>query len=231
MSSSNFDVPAVSHSFQHLTQDFTHQSVSSFSRYQALEGILAGLTPETAIIATTGKTGRELFTIKDDPAHLYQVGSMGCASAIGLGVALNTEQSVCVLDGDGAALMKLGNWSTIGQKQPKNLVHIVLDNGTYDSTGGQHTAAGSTDFAAIAVACGYRQVIRCNDASGMEQALLHISKSNGPTLIHVAIAPGSMKNLARPDIHPREVASRFRAFVTQCNQSQSANDISTEGAR
>ena len=89
-----------------------------------------------AVVATTGKCGRELFTLADRPQHLYQVGSMGCASAMGLGVALHTPRPVVVLDGDGAALMKLGNLATIGSRAPANLVHIVLDNGVHDSTGG-----------------------------------------------------------------------------------------------
>ena len=83
---------------------------------------------DTAVIATTGKAGRELFTLADRPQHLYQVGSMGCASGMGLGVALNTPRPVVVVDGDGAALMKLGTLATIGAYAPPNLVHVLLDN-------------------------------------------------------------------------------------------------------
>ncbi|MEX2311625.1 MAG: phosphonopyruvate decarboxylase, partial [Rhodospirillales bacterium] len=126
-------------------------------RYSTLEAMLR-VVPDTAgIIVTTGKSGRELFTIEDRKQHLYQVGSMGCAAGMGLGVALNTEKPVIVVDGDGALMMKMGTLATIGAYAPGNLVHLVLDNGTYDSTGGQPTVSAGVDFAAAAVASGYRQ--------------------------------------------------------------------------
>ena len=108
-------------------------------RYAALERVVATAPKSAAIIATTGFCGRELYMIDDRPQHLYQVGSMGCASAMGLGVALNVARPVIVLDGDGAALMKMGSLATIGAQAPKNLVHIVLDNSVHESTGGQAT--------------------------------------------------------------------------------------------
>ena len=98
------------------------------TRAAALERFLQLVPAEGAVIATTGKCGRELFTLADRPQHLYQVGSMGGASGMALGVALNTANPVFVLDGDGAALMKLGTFATIGAHAPWNLVHILLDN-------------------------------------------------------------------------------------------------------
>ena len=79
-------------------------------RAAVLERFLGLASPSAAVIATTGKCGRELFTLADRAQHFYQVGSMGCASAMGLGVALNTPRPVVVLDGDGAALIKMGSW-------------------------------------------------------------------------------------------------------------------------
>ena len=111
--------------------------------------ILDDLTGDEAIIATTGKTGRELFTISDRPNHLYVVGGMGTASAIGFGVAhALPRQPVVVIDGDGAALMKMGSLATIGFYQPANLLHIILDNEAHDSTGGQQTASSGRAFRA-----------------------------------------------------------------------------------
>ena len=97
-----------------------------------LERFLALTDDRTAVVATTGKAGRELFTLADRPQHIYQVGSMGGASGMALGVALNTSAPVVVLDGDGAALMKLGTFATIGAYAPGNLIHILLDNGVHD---------------------------------------------------------------------------------------------------
>jgi phosphonopyruvate decarboxylase len=182
-------------------------------RVQVLERFL-GVVPETAaVVATTGKCGRELFTLADRPQHLYQVGSMGCASAMALGVALHTPRPVVVLDGDGAALMKLGNLATIGSRAPANLIHVVLDNGVHDSTGGQATVSGSVDFAAVALACGYSSGASCDSLPGFEQALGATRGYPGPHLIHVQIVPGSLARLGRPTVTPPEVARRFRKFL------------------
>ena len=183
------------------------------ARIDALETVLSAVSEECAIIATTGKCGRELFTLADRPQHLYQVGSMGCAGAMGLGVALNVDRPVVVLDGDGAALMKMGTFATIGAHGPENLIHIVLDNGTYDSTGGQPTVSASVDFAAVALACGYARGHRCDGLDGFRKALASASANGGPHLIHMRIAPGSLKNLGRPTTKPAEVALRFRDFL------------------
>ena len=183
------------------------------TRAAVLERVLASVPEEAAIVATTGKAGRELFTLADRPQHLYQVGSMGCASAFGLGVALNVQRPVVVLDGDGAALMKLGNMATIGAERPRNLVHVVLDNGVHDSTGGQRTVSGTCDFAAVAAACGYAEAIEVDDASRFAAAFDRALKQPGPNLIHVRIAAGSMSKLGRPTVAPKDVMARFRAFL------------------
>ncbi len=183
------------------------------TRIALLERLLAAVRDDAAIIATTGKTGRELFTLADRPQHLYQVGSMGCAAGMGLGVALNTARPVVVLDGDGAALMKLGTLATIGANRPPNLTHVLLDNGVHDSTGGQATVSPVVDFAAVALACGYRTAHVVDDAPGFDTALAAALAQPGPTLIHARIRPGSLATLGRPTIPPHEVARRFQGFI------------------
>jgi phosphonopyruvate decarboxylase len=184
------------------------------SRAAALERMLEIIAPDAAVIATTGKCGRELFTLSDRPQHLYQVGSMGGASGMGLGVALNVDRPVVVIDGDGAALMKLGALATIGAYAPAGLLHLVLDNGVHDSTGGQATVSASVDFAGVALACGYAYAARCADLAGFEAAWREAQADRGPALIHLKIAPGSMEKLGRPTVKPAEVARRFRDFLT-----------------
>ena len=184
------------------------------ARAEVLERLLALVPEAAAVIATTGKCGRELFTLADRPQHLYQVGSMGCASAMGLGLALNVARPVIVLDGDGAALMKMGTLATIGAGAPGNLVHVVLDNGVHDSTGGQRTVSGSVDFAQVALACGYAGAAICDSLGGFAQAFAAALAAPGPHLLHARIAPGSMAGLGRPTVKPAEVAQRFKAFVT-----------------
>ena len=183
------------------------------TRFQTLERFLSAVPESAGVIATTGKSGRELFTLADRDQHLYQVGSMGCAAAMGLGVALNTDRPIMVLDGDGAAMMKLGTLATVGAYGAENLTHIVLDNGTYDSTGGQPTTSGVVDFAAAAVACGYAHGYRCDDLDGFEAALASSVRRAGPHLIHMKILPGSMSDLGRPTVRPEDVARRFKAFL------------------
>jgi phosphonopyruvate decarboxylase len=185
------------------------------TREKALERFLSLVDPEAGVIATTGKCGRELFTLDDRAQHLYQVGSMGGASGMGLGVALNSDRPVVVLDGDGAALMKLGSFATIGAYAPPRLMHIVLDNGVHDSTGGQATVSSSVDFAAVALACGYGYAASCRTLDGFEQAYRKARGKGGPCLIHLRIAPGSMAKLGRPTVKPADVARRFKAFLAK----------------
>lgn len=182
-------------------------------RYAALERVVS-VAPETAaLIATTGFCGRELYMIDDRPQHIYQVGSMGCASAMGLGVALNVERPVIALDGDGAALMKMGSLATIGAQAPSNLIHVLLDNGVHESTGGQATVSPGVDFSRVALACGYRSASACDGLKGLEAALKAALASAGPHMIHIRLEPGTVENLVRPSVKPTEVARRFRAFL------------------
>lgn len=193
------------------TISFCHQYTRLPTRASALECLLNLIPDSAAIIATTGKCGRELFTISDRDQHFYQIGSMGSASAIGLGVALNTHLPVMILDGDGATLMKMGNLATIGANAPKNLIHVLLDNGVYDSTGGQRTSPAA--FSQIAWACGYATAMETDNLQDFTDFLLRALTDSGPHMIHLHIRPGSITNLDRPKIRPMELANRFRSFL------------------
>ena len=184
------------------------------SRYEILEKINSKINNKIAVIATTGKTGRELFTINDCENYFYQVGSMGCASAIALGVALNSKKKIIVLDGDGALLMKMGNMSTIGANKPANLIHILLDNNVHDSTGQQLTNASTVEFANIAINCGYKKSFSIDNTKDFSKILdKSINNTSGPIFIHIKINKGSIKNLGRPTINPSKVAKRFKNFL------------------
>ncbi len=184
------------------------------ARATLLQSLLAVLPDAAAVIATTGKCGRELFTLSDRDQHLYMVGAMGAASGLGLGVALTVpDRPVVVVDGDGAALMKLGTMATIGACRPRRLLHVLLDNGVHDSTGGQATVSDSVNFAGVALACGYRAAWSVDDRAGFEEAVAQGLDQHGPVLIHARIAPGSMGSLGRPTVPPHAVAQRFRAFL------------------
>ncbi len=193
---------------------FWPDTQACLNRTQALELVLGALTGDEALIATTGMTSRELFSLADRANHLYVVGGMGTASAIGLGLAhALPRQRVVVIDGDGAALMKLGTLATVGFYQPKNLLHVILDNESHDSTGGQQTVSGSTQFAAVAAAASYRHAAAAAAPADVLAALGELRESEGPSLLHIKILKGSPKDIGRPTLKPHEVKERFMAFL------------------
>jgi phosphonopyruvate decarboxylase len=179
---------------------------------EALAAVRAGAGPEAALLATTGFTGRALYALGDSPNQFYMVGSMGCASSLGLGLAkARPGRRVVVIDGDGAALMRLGALAVIGHERPDNLVHVLLDNGAHDSTGTQATVSSSCDLAAVARACGYPRVLRPAGAAELEAALRQAEP--GLTFVHVRTRPRTNRKLPRPEMTPAEVAVRFRGWL------------------
>ena len=180
------------------------------SRSEALKKIIDN-TPldKTVVLATTGYTGRELYALQDRSNQLYMVGSMGCISSLGLGLALaRPDLTVVVIDGDGAALMRMGNFATLGSYAGNNLIHILLDNGVHDSTGAQATVSTNVNFSAIASACGYAVAYQGEDINLIDR-LFDTSCDNGPRFAHIRIRPGTIDKLPRPDVSPAEVVRRL----------------------
>ena len=180
------------------------------TRTQALQRILEH-TPldNSVVLATTGYTGRELYALNDRHNHLYMVGSMGCISSLGLGLALaRPDLTVVIIDGDGAALMRMGNFATLGTYAGNNLVHVLLDNGVHDSTGAQATVSANVNFSAIASACGYSSVHQGENLDLIDR-LFDTDCDSGPRFAHVRIRPGTLDKLPRPDIPPAEVVRRL----------------------
>jgi phosphonopyruvate decarboxylase len=183
-------------------------------RYDALQIVSNHKRDDTAVLATTGMCGRELFTIEDSPHNLYMVGSMGCVSSIGLGIAIaKPNKKVIALDGDGALLMRMGNLATNAYCRPDNLLHVLLDNETHDSTGGQATASSNMDWAAIASAAGYPAVIQASSLPGFEAAVVEWIRNPRLTFLYLPVAKGSISPLGRPTITPAQVARRLEAFL------------------
>jgi len=147
-------------------------------RIDAIRKIMDDVTDEL-VIATTGKISRELFYVKDRPENFYMCGSMGNALPVAIGLALNTDKKVIVLNGDGAALMSLGSMVVANHLRLKNLKHCILDNNAHDSTGGQPTCSESIDFNSL----GDVEVIK--------------------------VERGSIEDLPRINIPPEEMRKRF----------------------
>jgi len=180
-------------------------------RYAALEVVVQSLARSDLVISSTGMISRELYTIADSERNFYMIGSMGQASSIGLGLALSLpEKRIVVLDGDGAILMNTGSLATIGNFAPPNLLHIILDNEVYDSTGGQKTVSATARLEAIAEATGYPFNRRATSEEELRQALAD-AEEKGPAFILVKVEKGSVEGVGRVTHSPPELKARFRA--------------------
>ena len=180
------------------------------SRQESLREVVARTAPgSTAVFASTGYCGRELYAIADRPNQIYMVGSMGCVMPWALGLALaRPDLDVLAIDGDGAALMRMGAMATVGAYGPKNLKHLLLDNGAHDSTGGQATVSPSISFAGVAAACGYARALEGGDLGGLA-AWLEEPRRSGPSFARLSIRTGTPADLPRPAISPADVKRRF----------------------
>ncbi|HEY0167691.1 MAG TPA: phosphonopyruvate decarboxylase [Jatrophihabitans sp.] len=184
-------------------------------RPSSAETISAGLArfPDSLVVSTTGYISRGLFAVHDSPSAFYMQGSMGHASAFALGVALaiHDERTVLLLDGDGAALMHLGSMASVAVAAPRSLVHLLIDNGTYESTGGQPTSLRSIDFDKVGAALGYAYVARCEDVAALDEALHRAASRPGPALIVVrtTVDAAPLPPRATSSVTAPEIAARF----------------------
>jgi phosphonopyruvate decarboxylase len=187
---------------------------SVMTRLQAIEIAMSHISDNDLVLSTTGFTSRELFDNFDRPGNFYVVGSMGCASTIGLGIACYyAAGKVIVIDGDGATLMRLQALAAIGHYSPSGLVHIVLDNACYDSTGGQASISTSMRFAQVAQACGYAYSASLSSCEDMHAVMQHCLHTPGPHFIHVQLAEGARSKVGRPSLTPIQIKERFTDFV------------------
>jgi phosphonopyruvate decarboxylase len=192
----------------------TAGAARTLSRRDILKKLLPWRDQGTVLLATTGYTGRELFSLGDHDAQLYMVGSMGCVSSLALGAALAApERKFIAIDGDGALLMRLGSLATNAWQAPANLLHLLLDNGAHESTGGQLTASRHVDFLATAAACGYPRVVTASTLKDFKQAVEAWHKNPVLTFLYVRTRLGESKDLPRPDVAPAEKARRLRKLL------------------
>ncbi|MHA1222229.1 MAG: phosphonopyruvate decarboxylase [Candidatus Heimdallarchaeaceae archaeon] len=195
----------------------TREQEELLSREEAIEIIISNLPKDYAVVSTTGKTSRELFEsrirLKEKPKDFYTVGSMGCTSSISLGIALNSSKKIIALDGDGSVLMQLGSLATIGNYKPNNLYHVIFDNNSYESTGGQPTVSQSVKFDKIALSCGYKSAEIIRNKNELLNFLTKIDKIKCPSLVVVKVRKGSRFNLGRPTTTPQENKRNFMKLL------------------
>lgn len=191
------------------------------SREEAIQKVAAGLSAKDVIVSTTGMISRELFEYRTAQGQGHErdfltVGSMGHASQIALGIALEkTDRRVWCFDGDGAALMHLGSVAIIADKAPENFVHVIFNNGAHDSVGGQPTVGLKVNLAGIAKAAGYKDAVSVTTAEDLGSALKVLKTMRGPVLLEVRVHRGNRKDLGRPTTTPIQNRDALMEFMGQ----------------
>ena len=167
------------------------------------------------VVCANGLISRETFTIRDRTENFYMIGSMGLASSIGLGVALSKpSRKVIILDGDGNLLMNLGSLPMIGSLQPKNLLHIVLDNEVYASTGNQPTISNVVELENIAKSAKYAYIKKVTTDEELRGEVVHILENDGPSFLLVKIFDKEeQREIGRVTHSPEEIKERFMSAI------------------
>lgn len=172
-------------------------------------------TGDDPIVSTTGKASRELFEIREARGEGHEkdfltVGSMGHASSIALGIAVQKpDRKIWIIDGDGAALMHMGAMAVIGANAPKNIVHIVINNGAHETVGGMPTVASKIDLVAIAKGCGYPNAVSVGGFEELDEVLEQAKSKDELSLIEVKCSIGARENLGRPTTTAQQNKTAF----------------------
>lgn len=175
---------------------------------------------EDPIVSTTGKASRELFETREanGQSHKYDfltVGSMGHSSSIALGVAINKPNTrVWCVDGDGAVLMHMGSMAVLGANAPKNMIHVVINNGAHETVGGMPTVAGNLNMVAVAKACGYPYAVCVDTFEDLDRELEAAKSRNELSFIEVKCSIGARENLGRPTTTALENKQNFMDYLS-----------------
>ena len=169
--------------------------------------IIAKSIGENPIVSANGFMSRDLFEINDKESNFYMIGSMGLASSIGLGLSLkNPKKRIFIFDGDGNILMNLGSLVTIGSLKPKNLVHIVFDNNSHESTGSQPTNSSNINLEKIAKSTNYN-VFTIKTRGQLLNILKKIQNVKGPIFLLIKIST-SKERSKRVSWKPKTIRDR-----------------------
>ena len=205
--------------FDTYTLQHGRPSKLTLSREEAIQTVAAALDEKDVIVSTTGMISRELFEYRTARGESHErdfltVGSMGHASQIALGIALEKpDLHVWCFDGDGAVIMHMGSMAIVAEKAPANYIHVVFNNGAHDSVGGQPTVGLDIDLCAIAKAVGYKAAFSTDSQEGLADILNEVKKLEGPVLIQVCVKKGNRKDLGRPTTTPIQNKEALMAFL------------------
>lgn len=190
----------------------------TMKRESALSCLLDNMQPDTLVVSTTGKTSREVFELRKAKqqanSDFLTVGGMGHTASIALGVAMaQPSKPVVAFDGDGSLLMHMGALAVTGAVSPKNFVHVVLNNQSHESVGGQPTVIAGVDLESVTKACGYRHYLCLSSEQEIQAHFANALALEGPVLVEVRIAQGSRDDLGRPTSTPVENKRAFMQHV------------------
>lgn len=201
-------------------QNGTHNPYT-MEREEAIKAVAGAMDVKDIVVSTTGKISRELFehrtaTGEGHSRDFLTVGSMGHASQIALGIALNRpERNVYCFDGDGAAIMHMGGMGIVASMLPGNFYHIVFNNGAHDSVGGQPTIGFGIDMPKIAAGCGYKTVMSVATRSELDAILPTLPTLPAPLLLEIKVKKGSRDDLGRPTTTPVENKEALMSFLEE----------------
>ena len=187
------------------------------SREEAIQTVAASLGAKDVVVSTTGMISRELFEYRTAMNQSHErdfltVGSMGHASQIALGIALEKEdRKIWCFDGDGASIMHMGSMAIVANKAPKNFIHVVFNNGAHDSVGGQPTVGLKIDLPAVAKAVGYKSVFSVSTKEELQQQLFNVGEA--PVFLEVKVKKGNRKDLGRPTTTPVQNKEALMVFL------------------
>ena len=205
--------------FEPYTLQNVRMNKLSFGREEAIQTVAASLDGKDVIVSTTGMISRELFEYRTGKGEGHErdfltVGSMGHASQIALGIAMEQPgRRIWCFDGDGAVIMHMGGMAIIAEKAPKNFFHVVFNNGAHDSVGGQPTVGMDINLCAVAKAVGYRAAFSADNREELLAVLNRIKELYGPVFLQVRVKKGNRKDLGRPTTSPIENKVALMGFL------------------
>lgn len=207
--------------FEAYALENTKDSLLTLSREEAIKTVASHMGDKDVAVSTTGMISRELFEHRTSMGESHErdfltVGSMGHASQIALGIALEKkDRKIWCFDGDGATIMHMGNMAITASLAPRNYIHVVFNNGAHDSVGGQPTVGLDMDLCAAARSVGYMQTFSVRTAEELLAALDKVTTEEGPVLLQVCVRKGNRKDLGRPTTTPIQNKEALMAFLNR----------------
>ncbi|MEE8168360.1 MAG: sulfopyruvate decarboxylase subunit beta [Candidatus Hydrothermarchaeales archaeon] len=184
----------------------------TLTRFEIIQ-LVAPFLEEKAVVCNLGIPSKELFYVKHQESNFYMLGSMGMASSIGLGIAMNTKKEVVVIDGDASLLMNPGALATIAQISPENMTILSIDNGAHGSTGSQPTATMSVaNLDMIARGFGLEKVYKAATKDEIHGIFEELEGESGPNFVH-ALAKQGNADVPNIPLTPAEIKHRFMEFL------------------